>query len=443
MLLGMKDTISCSQCPKDRRVPPPPRRLLPLLRAAALALACAAAAAAGPAPAAPPACVVSAGARSFDLAELGGGVGGAPPLHHVSHAPESLGWAYSFAACGAIAPLPAACAGAAPGSAALQQTAGACYGLGASATRAVAATATGVALSFSGGDGGRSSVVTVECADLARPQVVRWGHGVAPRSYTALVRARAGCALECARDVATGAVCGGVARGACVTDGADGASRCMCASGYSGAACAEILSSVLHGASPSNNGANGDIVLSAVLLVIIAALWACVLRFVKLKAPLAPRNDNLETPLAGRSASTLPLALSVAFALMGALFFFSGAHPTNFTARKDSVLQPPAWTSESPVPSRGRMRPAPADSAENGEWVWTAVFRGNATRPPHLAAQWTSQVGQDRTIAEIFDGKRGGFFLDLAANDAAVLSNTLMLEQSFGWCGICVEANPG
>jgi hypothetical protein len=199
-------------------------------------------------------------------------------------------------------------------------------------------------------------------------------------------------------------------------------------------ACAVIQSPVSHGDSVSNFGANSHISLCAILLVLIAALWACVLRLVKLKASREPRTA---------SASTLPLALSVAFFLLGALFFFSGAHPTNFTARKDIFLQSPAVTTESSVPSRVRMRPAPADSAENGEWVWTAVFRGNATRPPHLAAQWTSQVGQDRTIAEIFDGKRGGFFLDLAANDATFLSNTLMLEQSFGWRGICVEANPG
>lgn len=74
--------------------------------------------------------------------------------------------------------------------------------------------------------------------------------------------------------------------------------------------------------------------------------------------------------------------------------------------------------------------------------MWTAIYRGNASRPPHLAAQWTSQVGQDRTIVDIFGGKRGGFFLDLAANDAAYLSNTLTLEQEYGWRGICVEANP-
>ena len=90
----------------------------------------------------------------------------------------------------------------------------------------------------------------------------------------------------------------------------------------------------------------------------------------------------------------------------------------------------------SPLSSRLRGR------EEDGEWVWTARFRGNATRPSHLGAAWPAQVGQDRTVSEIFDGKRGGFFVDLAANDASYLSNTLMLEQAFGWHGICVEANP-
>ncbi len=307
-----------------------------------LALA-ASASAAGPARAPPPACVVSAGARSFDLAELGGGASGAPPLGHVSREAESRFWTYTFAACGDVAPLPAACAGAAPHSAALQQTISECYGLGASATRAVAATATGVALSFSGGDGGRSSIITVECADVVRPQVVRWGYGSAPGSHTALVRARAGCALECARDAATGAVCGGTGRGNCTADGTGGVPRCECTLGFAGVACTEIRSHVAHGDSASNN-ANSHFTLSAVLLVLIAALLVGVLRFVKLKAPLEPLtaqqsiSDNFEPPLAGRSSSTLPLVLSVAFALMGALFFFFGAHPTNFSARKVSVL---------------------------------------------------------------------------------------------------------
>lgn len=70
-----------------------------------------------------------------------------------------------------------------------------------------------------------------------------------------------------------------------------------------------------------------------------------------------------------------------------------------------------------------------------------ALYRGNVT-DPSLQTSWTSQVGQDRTIADVFHQKRGGFFVDLAANDAVALSNTLTLEQMFGWKGLCIEPNP-
>jgi len=44
-------------------------------------------------------------------------------------------------------------------------------------------------------------------------------------------------------------------------------------------------------------------------------------------------------------------------------------------------------------------------------------------------------------VASMLGCQRDGFFLDLAANDASVLSNTLMMERDLGWNGICVEAN--
>jgi len=53
-----------------------------------------------------------------------------------------------------------------------------------------------------------------------------------------------------------------------------------------------------------------------------------------------------------------------------------------------------------------------------------------------------SQVGQDKLVASILNCKREGFYLDMAANNAVTLSNTLMLERDFGWNGICIEANP-
>jgi FkbM family methyltransferase len=57
--------------------------------------------------------------------------------------------------------------------------------------------------------------------------------------------------------------------------------------------------------------------------------------------------------------------------------------------------------------------------------------------------KYMSQKGQDKwVIEEIFQGKRSGFFVDLAASDGVTLSNTYILEKHFGWTGICIEPNP-
>lgn len=53
-----------------------------------------------------------------------------------------------------------------------------------------------------------------------------------------------------------------------------------------------------------------------------------------------------------------------------------------------------------------------------------------------------SQCKQDYLVASLFKEKKGGFFLDLAANDAVNLSNTYKLEALHDWTGICVEPNP-
>ena len=58
-------------------------------------------------------------------------------------------------------------------------------------------------------------------------------------------------------------------------------------------------------------------------------------------------------------------------------------------------------------------------------------------------APTTSQIGQDRWVfGEVFDGMRGGYFLDLGAHDGLTHSNTYKLERNYAWRGICVEANP-
>ena len=58
------------------------------------------------------------------------------------------------------------------------------------------------------------------------------------------------------------------------------------------------------------------------------------------------------------------------------------------------------------------------------------------------ANQWFSQFRQDEIVAKLLRGKRGGYFIDLAANDPVRISNTYALETNFGWDGLCLEPNP-
>lgn len=84
--------------------------------------------------------------------------------------------------------------------------------------------------------------------------------------------------------------------------------------------------------------------------------------------------------------------------------------------------------------------------AQSKGWRAIKVFVGDGYRElpkqsPH------SQTGQDQLVVDLFSGTQtqeatGRFFIDLAANDAVKLSNTLMLERDFGWKGLCIEPNP-
>mmetsp|Transcript_25626 Transcript_25626/g.43524 ORF Transcript_25626/g.43524 Transcript_25626/m.43524 type:complete len:263 (-) Transcript_25626:60-848(-) len=56
--------------------------------------------------------------------------------------------------------------------------------------------------------------------------------------------------------------------------------------------------------------------------------------------------------------------------------------------------------------------------------------------------EWFSQARQDEAVATLLHHKRNGYFVDLAANDATILSNTYSLEKKYGWRGLCIEPNP-
>jgi len=48
---------------------------------------------------------------------------------------------------------------------------------------------------------------------------------------------------------------------------------------------------------------------------------------------------------------------------------------------------------------------------------------------------WFSQVNQDKIVSSLLRNKTEGYFIDLAANHAVSLSNTLALERMFNWKG--------
>jgi Methyltransferase FkbM domain len=89
-------------------------------------------------------------------------------------------------------------------------------------------------------------------------------------------------------------------------------------------------------------------------------------------------------------------------------------------------------------------------SQEAYGWKTIDVFYGtrdhlsrvsSVTQQDLSRIRFFSQVRQDAIVSKLFHEKRGGFFVDLAANDAVQLSNTFALETYFGWDGICIEPN--
>ncbi|MCL5781986.1 MAG: FkbM family methyltransferase, partial [Patescibacteria group bacterium] len=54
--------------------------------------------------------------------------------------------------------------------------------------------------------------------------------------------------------------------------------------------------------------------------------------------------------------------------------------------------------------------------------------------------QYFSQYNQDQFLdRNVFKGKKGGFFIELGADDGVTHSNTLFFEREHGWKGICIE----
>jgi len=78
---------------------------------------------------------------------------------------------------------------------------------------------------------------------------------------------------------------------------------------------------------------------------------------------------------------------------------------------------------------------------DNG-WHQIDVFYGDREGMlTSLKDEWFSQVGQDKLVYKYLGNLKNGFFIDLASNDATLISNSYALETFHGWRGICVEPN--
>ena len=215
-----------------------------------------------------PPCTFSTSAGTFDLSTLGS---------LAFRAPLSS-WVYALSACEDVPPKTVhyRCDDSATAPA-FQVTLSECLRLGTLASRRAAPLprALGIALTFDGGDGGRSAVLELACFD--GPTTIDALVEVPSLSYVMQVRGRAGCPLECSRGPDTNAVCGGVARGACLQEGS-GSAGCSCKPGTSGDACD---ATTMEGYAPRLGGpAATDTWLRSLLPLALGALAAALaLRF--------------------------------------------------------------------------------------------------------------------------------------------------------------------
>lgn len=88
--------------------------------------------------------------------------------------------------------------------------------------------------------------------------------------------------------------------------------------------------------------------------------------------------------------------------------------------------------------------PSLSASSRDSGWHSVDVFYGKSDHLEKMLpeSEWFSQARQDEAVSTLLRGKRNGYFIDLAANDATILSNTYSLEKKFGWNGLCIEPNP-
>ena len=98
-------------------------------------------------------------------------------------------------------------------------------------------------------------------------------------------------------------------------------------------------------------------------------------------------------------------------------------------------------------PRTGKGDPAPTAATKN---LWPTM-RSSASEPFHPARSgsggYGSQVGQDNAVLRLFadptrrHARPTRFFVDIAANSPLLFSNTVRLEDTGAWRGLCIDAS--
>lgn len=105
----------------------------------------------------------------------------------------------------------------------------------------------------------------------------------------------------------------------------------------------------------------------------------------------------------------------------------------------------PSVVTLSPFPSF-----LPASTTTPNGWKSIDVFFGNSSQLVatseidadfYVGRRWFAQARQDELVVRLLRYPTGGYFVDLAANDAVKISNTFALERDYHWRGLCIEPN--
>jgi hypothetical protein len=162
------------------------------------------------------------------------------------------------------------------------------------------------------------------------------------------------------------------------------------------------------------------------------------------RLPSSPNAVARRLTMLGRSSHQVTTIMMMTVFAAGILVgsFLQTHQNMAFPRRQliDTSFQPPTL-----VMSDATEQQSALSSTSDG-WKTIHVFTGNtahddnSVHPSSQQPQFSfAQARQDEVVLSLLRNQTGGFFVDLAANDATVLSNTFTLERHYGWQGLCVS----